>query len=97
MSLKYEPVSVEIESCTDLVQLSIPEVANPLQLGNGMGWRISSLNKPNQRINQHDRMLPIQASLAISGYQKQTLPPDYLFPKVCDSWCKLCEQFPVHF
>ena len=26
MSLKYEPVSVEIESCTDLVQLSIPEI-----------------------------------------------------------------------
>ena len=26
MSLKYEPVSVEIESCTDLVQLSIPDV-----------------------------------------------------------------------
>jgi len=29
MSLKYEPVSVEIESCTDLVQLSIPEIESP--------------------------------------------------------------------
>ena len=26
MSLKYEPVSVETESCTDSVQLSIPEI-----------------------------------------------------------------------
>ena len=30
MSLKYEPVSVEIESCNDLVQLSIPEIESGL-------------------------------------------------------------------
>jgi hypothetical protein len=35
MSLKYEPVSVEIESCTDLVQLSIPEIESWKDAGKG--------------------------------------------------------------
>ena len=50
MSLKYEPVSVEVESCTDLAQLSV---------GVGRWWSASSVGECSEaggvrRVRQAD-------------------------------------------